>query len=201
MRKEMEDCLFAQIEIEQSLKQENESLILISKEKHEKVVNLQQKFIHLKEKLARKDGLHYIVEEKYMNEIAKWSKKNSMRVNEKEPTRKYKKMVHNFERFNGDGEYEVSECREAASRRIKQLYDELVMRYFGSINLNSPPLSMREASYEGMTEAKAALWREDFHLHCQMQTVILNPMARRAALVAWARELVRKEGSSSVGAV
>ncbi|KAF6157974.1 hypothetical protein GIB67_015290, partial [Kingdonia uniflora] len=55
--------------------------------------------------------------------------------------------------------------QEAASRRIKQLYDELVMRYFGSVNLNDLPLPPRGASYEGMCEAEAALWREDFHLH------------------------------------
>ncbi|KAF6156065.1 hypothetical protein GIB67_010989 [Kingdonia uniflora] len=84
--------------------------------------------------------------------------------------------------------------REATSRRIKQFYDELVLRYFGSVNLNGPPLPPREASYEGMCEAEAALWREDLYLHCQLQTVILHPMARKAALVAQARELVRKEG-------
>ncbi|KAF6147995.1 hypothetical protein GIB67_024170 [Kingdonia uniflora] len=76
---------------------------------------------------------------------------------------------------------------EAASRRIKQLYDKLVMGYFGSVNLNGPPLPPREASYEGMCKAETALWRENFHLHCQMQTIILHPMARRATLVARAR--------------
>ncbi|KAF6172599.1 hypothetical protein GIB67_036549 [Kingdonia uniflora] len=83
--------------------------------------------------------------------------------------------------------------REAVSRRIKQLYDELVMSYFGSVNLNGPPLPPREASYDGMCEAEAVLWREDFHLHCQIQTVILHLMASRVALVTWAREWVGKE--------
>ncbi|KAF6144631.1 hypothetical protein GIB67_006123 [Kingdonia uniflora] len=91
--------------------------------------------------------------------------------------------------------------RETVSHRIKQLYDELAMRYFGSINLNGLPLPPREESYEGMCEAEAALWRDDFHLYCQMQTVILHPMARKAALVARDRELVRKDGSGSVGTV
>ncbi|KAF6156884.1 hypothetical protein GIB67_000424 [Kingdonia uniflora] len=91
--------------------------------------------------------------------------------------------------------------RETASRRIKQLYDELVLRYFGLANLSGPPLLPREASYEGMCDAEAALWREDFHLHCQLQTAILHPMARRTTHVARARELVGKKGSGSVGAV
>ncbi|KAF6136418.1 hypothetical protein GIB67_019301 [Kingdonia uniflora] len=91
--------------------------------------------------------------------------------------------------------------REAVSHRIKQLYDELVLRYFGSINLNGPPLPPREESFERMREAEVALWKEDFHLYCQLQTVILHLMARKAAFVARARELVRKEGSGSVGAV
>ncbi|KAF6137401.1 hypothetical protein GIB67_010659 [Kingdonia uniflora] len=73
--------------------------------------------------------------------------------------------------------------REAVSCRIKQLYDELVLCYFGSVNLNGPPLPLREASYEGMFEAEAALWREDFHLYYQLQTVILYPMAWSATLV------------------
>ncbi|KAF6150524.1 hypothetical protein GIB67_030325 [Kingdonia uniflora] len=83
--------------------------------------------------------------------------------------------------------------REVVSRRIKQWYNELVLHYFGSVNLNCPPLPPREASYEGMCEAEAALWRENFHLHYPVDKVLATFVMGQSEidrLKKWDRERI-----------
>ncbi|KAF6171081.1 hypothetical protein GIB67_010949 [Kingdonia uniflora] len=46
--------------------------------------------------------------------------------------------------------------REAASRRIKQLYEELVLYYFGSVNLNGSPLPPREIKMDTVMEGMSS---------------------------------------------
>ncbi|KAF6135334.1 hypothetical protein GIB67_027208 [Kingdonia uniflora] len=69
--------------------------------------------------------------------------------------------------------------REAASRHIKQLYDKLAMRYFGSANFNGSPLSPREESYEGMSRLRR---------HCGGRISICIVRCRRSSCIQWRRE-------------